>query len=404
MLGLSFAGAKLGDPTTYEFHGKQKQARSMSLALRDLIPEVKTIKVFVTPSARETWAKQLPIEFFEMVDIPDGSTEKQLWTIFDTIIDAVPEPAPPVVFDVTHSFRSIPVISLLAIAYLRAVRDVRVEKLLYGAFDASKPNAHGINITPVFDLTPMTLLLDWLEAANAFRTSLDGSLLSRMLKEIQNNAYRDNRPNAPKNLVKVGTQIDALTRALRLARVREVINVAPHTRDKLNTDTLVKEADTWAKPFNVIRPKLMETIENIGTSGDEKNLETHLNLAKLYSKRKLYMESLSVLREWIVSHGCVLANKSNDVFKKKVREEVEDALNSANPWRKSKDEQTVPKWTQTSNGKELVKLFSKVGQVRNDVDHIGMRQDPDRAEKIEKKVNKYICKALDLNKMLKTDC
>jgi CRISPR-associated Csx2 family protein len=59
------------------------------------------------------------------VDIPDGKSEAELWEIFEAISEAVQE-GDEIAFDITHGFRSLPVIALLTIAYLKQVKGVKV--------------------------------------------------------------------------------------------------------------------------------------------------------------------------------------------------------------------------------------------------------------------------------------
>lgn len=60
--------------------------------------------------------------------------------------------------DVTHGFRHLPMLALLAALYLRRVRGARVGRIWYGAFDPDTGDA------PVHDLSGLLDIADWLEA------------------------------------------------------------------------------------------------------------------------------------------------------------------------------------------------------------------------------------------------
>jgi len=60
--------------------------------------------------------------------------------------------------DVTHGFRHLPMLSLLAALYLRRVRGAHVRHIWYGAFDPDTGEA------PMHELAGMLRIADWLEA------------------------------------------------------------------------------------------------------------------------------------------------------------------------------------------------------------------------------------------------
>jgi CRISPR-associated DxTHG motif protein len=150
------------------------------------------------------------------VDIPDGKSEAELWRIFEKISDAVCE-GDQIAFDITHSFRSLPVIALLTIAYLKQVKGVKVQYVLYGAYEALDNQG-----APVFDLTPFADLLDWLAAAKMFMATGDSSELGQLIQEVQNDAYRNRgayAENLPRALKNFGMALEEVSNDLLLARV-----------------------------------------------------------------------------------------------------------------------------------------------------------------------------------------
>lgn len=64
------------------------------------------------------------------VDIPSGKSKAELRQIFD----------------VTHGFRSLPMLPLLASAFLRVAKNIKMQDIMYGAFDARDEN----NQVPLF--------------------------------------------------------------------------------------------------------------------------------------------------------------------------------------------------------------------------------------------------------------
>lgn len=173
----------------YRWRGKECETKFVQQALVEWLKPATTC-VLLTPQARnEHWdtLRELLHEKTQIVeiDIPEGKSEEELWEIFKKVSDAVDE-GEEIVFDITHGFRSLPMITLLTIAYLKQLKNVRVKHLLYGAYEARNEDG-----APVFDLTPFADLLDWLAAAQMFLKTGSAQNLGKLTQEIQNAAYRN---------------------------------------------------------------------------------------------------------------------------------------------------------------------------------------------------------------------
>ena len=98
------------------------------------------------------------------VEIPSGKNEDELMQIFEAVSENIPEEARLVV-DVTHGFRTLPMMLLSVVCFLRAVKHVSVDGIYYGAFEA-RDEANGL--TPVINLMPFLDIIEWTQAARAF--------------------------------------------------------------------------------------------------------------------------------------------------------------------------------------------------------------------------------------------
>ena len=151
--------------TNYIFpDGREYEAPFFGVALANFVPGLR-MRVFVTATTKE---QSLPmfqnavaksVTDMQSVDIPDGRNDEELWTIFQSVVDAV-EPEEQLIFDITHGFRSLPFLSFLAVTYLRVVKHIQLKGVYYGNFEARDQSVTP-NRTPVIDLTPFVDLLDW---------------------------------------------------------------------------------------------------------------------------------------------------------------------------------------------------------------------------------------------------
>jgi CRISPR-associated DxTHG motif protein len=141
---ITFLGTTDYEEVEYRWHDLSKPTKFVQEALvRWLQPE--TTCVLLTERARaEQWQKLRSLlekhtEIME-INIPDGKKEAELWRIFTAISNAVHE-GDEIAFDITHGFRSLPMIALLTIAYLKQVKGVKVQHVVYGVYEKGKHEA-----------------------------------------------------------------------------------------------------------------------------------------------------------------------------------------------------------------------------------------------------------------------
>lgn len=97
------------------------------------------------------------------------------------LLHALAQDVPPnsrIVLDVTHGFRHLPMIGLVAARYLKHVRDAKVEAMYYGALDMSSNG-----ITPVLNLNGMLKMLDWVDALSIYQHTGDYGPFAMLMKD-----------------------------------------------------------------------------------------------------------------------------------------------------------------------------------------------------------------------------
>lgn len=82
-----------------------------------------------------------------------------------------------VVIDVTHGFRHLPMLALVAARYLARVRQVQVEELYYGALEMSAAGE-----TPVLRLGSLLHMLDWVESLATYEKDGDYGVFAPLLE------------------------------------------------------------------------------------------------------------------------------------------------------------------------------------------------------------------------------
>jgi CRISPR-associated DxTHG motif protein len=340
---ITTLGAGEYKPVTYRWNDHTYETSFVQEAfVHWLKPEVTC--VLLTEKARETHWNNLCQRLQEHtqiveVDIPDGKSEAELWRIFEKISDAVCE-GDQIAFDITHGFRSLPVIALLTIAYLKQIKQVKVRYILYGAFDAKDEQG-----TPVFDLTPFANLLDWLAAAKMFMATGDSSELGQLIQEIQNDAYRNREAygeNLPRALKNFGAALAEVSHDLLLTRVPNLPKSVSNLIEKQKQASA--EVSQWAPPLRLLLDKIAAAYAPF----QDDSLPTQAKLIRWYLNHNHIVQAMTLAREWVVSYH--LHKEGRDWRSRKEREQMEKRL-----------------------GESLQQdsLWSKIAEIRNDLAHCG---------------------------------
>ncbi len=384
---ISFLGKGKYETVTYCWQGRECQTHLFPEAVARIF-EPEKLLVFVTPTAKqqENFAA-LPERLgakMEAIDIPEGRSEQELWKIFDCVTSSVGE-GDRVILDITHAFRSIPMIVFAVAAYLRRTKSVTVERIVYGAYEARDEN----NRAPIFDLTPLLDLLDWLSGAEFFLQRSDATLLAERLRSVQRQAWKSRSgEDLPRLLQSIANKLQLFSQALHLARPRDSMRNARELLPML--EEMASEAEQWAKPFAVIFEQIRSEAEKFAHGApdrlDKESLQKQLALIEHFIEKGLWVQAILLAREWIVS-WMALQRGDGDWLDSNYRvQEIEEALNKAS--RRLRGESVeVPKWfDELPKSKEVADLWNSLTQLRNDVAHCGMRKNPTLISRIEQRV------------------
>jgi CRISPR-associated DxTHG motif protein len=314
------------------------------------------------------------------VDIPSGKGEAELWQIFQALADSLPT-GEEVIFDVTHAFRSLPILSLLAAAYLRVAKAVKLLAVVYGAYEARDAD----NRAPVFNLTPFVRLLDWITATDRFVKAGDAADLAGLLGEAHQLPWRSatsqSRDGLPRHLKGLGGNLHKLTQALMLARPPEIAEHAAALGRQLAA--AAPETARFAQPFVLLLERTQQHVASLAAD----NLQAQRQLVHWYVEHDHAMQALALAREWLVSWVCHALGL--DLIKG--RDAAEKALTHF--WRRERgkpiDGELSPlleRLATAPQADDLLQAWDPIGDLRNDVLHCGYRDEPRTAGKILKGV------------------
>lgn len=90
-----------------------------------------------------------------LVTIPAGNDERELMELFHKVVDEINDDE-CVYFDITHSFRSLPMQIMAAICFCNVVKNIEVGGIYYGAFQNDCDKVPIINLSPFLDIIQLS--------------------------------------------------------------------------------------------------------------------------------------------------------------------------------------------------------------------------------------------------------
>jgi CRISPR-associated protein, TM1812 family len=391
---LSFLGLGNYEKCVYTFEKeKSKNVKFVQNAIVEICKD-KFDKKFVlcTPSAKNTHYNSLVNEIghsFEAVNISEDMSEKGIWEIFQQIYDVLNE-NDEVVFDITHSFRFMPMLGITLLQMAKFLKNIKVKKVFYGAYEPNKFK-NGITEFPLVDLTSFSMLQDWILAGytlvNTGRAEEIEKLSKNDLIPILKESKGKNIEAA--NLRKIADKIQDMTLNFRTNRGNEIITA--HEMKEINESVKEIKESNLLKPFKLV----IENIHSDTKKFEYKNEENIIYSIQWCIDKDLVQQGMTVLQEGISTLVLKEIGEKNQYNNINIRGDVSHVLqNLNNPSDKfkenlSKELKLKDLQKKILNIKEinkLSKIYLEIANLRNDINHAGFRNNPLKAQKFSKKL------------------
>lgn len=353
---------------------------------KKLAPDADQTLIFCTVDAKTTHWDGLCNEFREhglpdpkRVDVPNGSDMEEIWKIFQIVSDAVPEQA-EIVFDPTHSFRSLPIIMTVLLNYLAVAKGTRLAGCYYGAFEIlgragdvenQFPDPQNRK-APIFDLTAFFRLNDWTQGIQAFeRYGVAGQLQKLALRELK--PLLENRETCPPdvdNLRRLIDNVAEFAENVRSSRLNKIVQY--DFPAKIRNRLVAPIQQSSLKPLEPVLGRLEPVFADYG----DKEIMNGLRAAQWAYDHDLVPQGYTLLQETLVSHYTALLNQDLARLKtpKDKREFVSDVLawNRKEKWTKKKP--ALAAAIRDRIDREVIGKYDSLTKKRNDINHGGTVQ------------------------------
>lgn len=401
MKAISFLGRGEYEPVRYCYRDHECDTHLFPYAVTRFFTPT-TLLVFLTPEAKTFVPKKYPpgttATHFETlsalhhqeglvqpqyVDIPNGASPTELWSIFKILADNLDD-TEEVVFDITHAFRSLPLLAFIAAAYLRVAKRITLQAMVYGAFEAKQDGK-----VPVFDLSPFLSLLDWTTATDQFLKTGDAQALAALL-------YSADVQTQP-----LAESIKGIAQGLHLLRPLDVMRRAAELPSRV---AAAEQAIARSvPPFVTLLRRVRDDYGRFGLRDpehlkqDRARLLRQLEIAEWYAAKEQIVQALSIAREWVPSLLCYCFTL--DALDRDSREAMEELLNRE-PHVTVKN--TTYNWSDVPHGTKLRSVWSsptKLAGLRNDVLHAGFRRNPEKSQQVLEQTTKIMAELREIARL-----
>ena len=337
---------------------------------------------------------------FRNVPIPEGKSEQEIWDIFRIVLDHLSQ-GDEVVFDITHAFRSIPMLAIVVLNYAKIMKNITIGGIYYGAFEVLGTIPEAKNIPPkerrgpVLDPTPFDQLMEWSFAINRFTEAGDAAHISRLAnysaRSVLSKTMGEDR--TAHFLRRIAGDLDKFTKTLSTCRGLDISNVVK----KLNKDIKQLEESNYVPP-EPFQPVFKQIKDQMGRFKGDPILDG-ISAARWCLDHNLIQQGYTILQETLTSHFVSKIGENETYLKNKNRQIVNQAVtiytNSLPPreWIKpaKDDPETTRKFINYfKTQKELVKIYNDLSDSRNDLNHAGYRTNARRSEIFGKQLSKMI--------------
>lgn len=341
----------------------------------------------------------------ETISIPDGKSEEEIWTIFNVVYEAL-RTNDELYFDLTHSFRYLPMLVLVLGNYAKFLKNVTVKHISYGNYEARDTDT---NEAPLMDILPLTILQDWTFAAADL---IQNGNIKKLQELKEANALTPIlREKGKKNLNRrlVEDPLDCYVNSLQAFLQDMKRCLAPNILSGNNMNKIrdcheqVKDVyNEVIAPIPPIIEKIEQSLQNFETTDTmhPESLRNGYEAAKWCYDHQLYQQAITILDENITTDFCQRLGTDEWVYeqrtatnallrygeyrdvdwKKKSKEEGEDA-----DWEKVK--QIAQKSVVLPQVLDFITLMRWdavwIHNTRNTYNHASMTKDKEKMLSVE---------------------
>ncbi|MCS6821812.1 MAG: TIGR02221 family CRISPR-associated protein, partial [Microscillaceae bacterium] len=404
---ISTLGTGNYDSTTYTYQNQSAQpTKFVQKAILELVSKVNNVKIdevliFTTSKAKEKHYTALVQEFEslnispEPVDIIEAQNTAEIWNIFTTIYQNIPENS-QLIIDITHAFRYMPMLLVILLPYSKMLKNIEVIGIYYGEFEKSRENNPIIDITSFHTLQEWTLATyDFIKNGNAkYLASLAHLAQTQIKPMLAETKDKDANASITRSIAK---KLKEFTEYIEVCRSKKLIEG--------NFADVAHQIESISQDFIPAFTPLFDEIKGVMSNYKKNTLENQLHAVEYCIHKGKIQQAATFLHEYVTSFVAksIGENYEDKDIRKDIREVISGYLSftgqgkERQKWSyklkdKPKEDELLDKIDRIPNSKEIAKVSSSLSNLRNDLNHAGYTKTPSSYDKMLKNLTSYYSK------------
>lgn len=372
------------------------------------------ITIFMTQEAKERHWDKLKEELEQLIAsrnqnislndvmVREGMDDDQQWENFNIIYSQI-EDEEQIIVDVTHGFRTIPMQLFTILNYAKALKDIDVARIYYGAFER-KMKINNVEYSPIVDYVGYMTIMELANAANVFSATGNAKLLHKVTKKVKDEGFKANTPQKHdlSSLDKISLKIEQLTESIQCARGKDDVCGKSIQQDYLAYNSVdMPKSSSQGNEAKAIYPIIQyvdhcvdKYFHNISQKSDD--VSVGMCTVKWCKDYGLIQAGFTALEETIISwvFSRVILKKCVEVFtgeteQRRQREALSRMLTELKGEKSLETESELKQIFSQDKLDKLARISWKIKQCRNDMNHFGFSTDNRSTRKLCSQLEEY---------------
>lgn len=369
------------------------------------------VYVLATKEAKEKHGEYLLQEqeensSYKIIDIESNISVPNLFEQVFALIDE----DDVIDYDITHSFRSVPLIAMAVVNYAKVLENATVNRIWYGNYNRDT------NVTTIEDYSQMVRIQEWTSAVDSYLETGSPKMMEHLASSEKAQAFQrdDEQKIVYRKLSGIIEKLNQLDESIATCRSKgdsskNILYLYHNLIQELTAFNEEFNDDSFVHPLINLLGKITDYLNRLAGPNDEAIL---FNVIRFYClPNNLIQQGYTILQENFVTYlyKCVtyntdsLTNGYYDHHKRSmVNKSIQYIIHQPDPKYHSNQltddiYQLVSDYNQTleNTGDRVENIFDNLSNGRNDVNHAGLVPGPQQPHKLKDRLADHLEKLLN---------
>jgi CRISPR-associated DxTHG motif protein len=294
-------------PSRYELQGrKSKETKFVQAAEIEILGAANFDLLIVVATevsdkahfkSLERELKDLGAKVISLITISEDMSAEGQWQWFEKILKHI-EFGDEITVDLTHGYRSAPIVFSAAINFLQKARKISLQAVYYGVFEQAK----SLGYAPVIDMKDFYIVNEWAEAVSRLVEDADARKMAGVAAVSP--GFQTGGLNEPEII----RAMEDLTDTIRNVDVNRVAAKARKALELIEAKR-PSSSETGKVLLDLVVDKFAILAIEDPQRYDHAYFMLQLEIVRLLLEHRLYMQAYTVMREFVGSIGMIEVQK-----------------------------------------------------------------------------------------------